>query len=466
MLDHGRTVAHGTPDELKTRIGTDRVEVTLASAQRARRRSPAPTASFASNEPVFDPELLVATVPVVEGTRLMDVMRALDAAGVDAVDLNRREASLDDVFLTLTGHKGDDARTRPGSSRGARMTTTTDAPITVDGLVRRSSTAPGAHSRSSLASWWSDSLVFAGRNIEHIRQIPEKLLDVTLQPLMFVLLFAFVFGGAITVTRRLVPRVRHRRCADPVAGVRAHRPRDCDRDRSHRRRHRPLPLVARRRAARTCRATTSPSSLGMAMSVVVLLVAGLIVGWGVHSDMVAFGGALALLFLFCSAMIWIGTWIGLTVRTPDAVMGVAFVVVFPLTFVSSAFVPINTLPTALQYFAAWNPVSVVINAIRELFGNPTVPTTRPQLAARPRGAGRVRRTAWCCSRSSCRHRSAATGPAPATESRPGVGVTSAGVRGGAGGDARTGTTRSRRRGAGASTRTGGTAACSARLGPA
>ncbi len=115
--------------------------------------------------------------------------------------------------------------------------------------------------------------------------------------------------------------------------------------------------------------------LGMALSVAILLGAGLIVGWGVHSDPLAFSGALALLALFCSAMIWIGTWIGLTVRTPDAVMGVAFVVVFPLTFVSNAFVPINTLPTALQYFAAWNPVSVVINAIRELFGNPTVPTT-------------------------------------------------------------------------------------------
>ncbi len=108
VLDHGRTVAHGTPDELKTRIGSDRVEVTLASAGELDGLTRA-TAPFASNEPVFDADLLVATVPVVEGTRLMDVMRALDAAGVDAVDLNRREASLDDVFLTLTGHKGDDA---------------------------------------------------------------------------------------------------------------------------------------------------------------------------------------------------------------------------------------------------------------------------------------------------------------------------------------------------------------------
>ena len=107
VLDHGRTVAHGTPDDLKARIGTDRVEVTLASADELDGLTRA-TASFASNAPDFDPELLVATVPVVEGTRLMDVMRALDAAGVDAIDLNRREASLDDVFLSLTGHRGSD----------------------------------------------------------------------------------------------------------------------------------------------------------------------------------------------------------------------------------------------------------------------------------------------------------------------------------------------------------------------
>ncbi len=102
VLDHGRTVAHGTPAELKARIGTDRIDVRvgshheLAAVVRATER-------FAMSAPALDHDLLVATIPVVEGTRLMEVMRALDAAGIDAVDLNRRQASLDDVFLTLTG---------------------------------------------------------------------------------------------------------------------------------------------------------------------------------------------------------------------------------------------------------------------------------------------------------------------------------------------------------------------------
>ena len=101
VLDHGRTVAHGTPEQLKTRIGTDRIDVTVASAQEFADVVNV-TRQFASNEPSLDADKLIATLPVVDGTRLMDVMRALDAAGIDAVDLKRREATLDDVFLTLT----------------------------------------------------------------------------------------------------------------------------------------------------------------------------------------------------------------------------------------------------------------------------------------------------------------------------------------------------------------------------
>jgi ABC-2 type transport system ATP-binding protein len=110
VLDHGRTVAHGTPAELKTRIGTERIDVTIGSPGELDAVIRA-TQPFAANPPTFDAERLVATIPIVEGTRLMEVMRALDAEGVDAVDLNRREATLDDVFLTLTD--GDPAADGP-----------------------------------------------------------------------------------------------------------------------------------------------------------------------------------------------------------------------------------------------------------------------------------------------------------------------------------------------------------------
>jgi len=113
VLDHGRTVAHGTPDELKSRIGNDRIDVTLAAASQFEPVVQA-TRSLVSAAPQFDGETLIARVPVIEGVRLIDVLRALDAAGIDAVDLNRREVTLDDVFLTLT---------TPGATRAADAST-------------------------------------------------------------------------------------------------------------------------------------------------------------------------------------------------------------------------------------------------------------------------------------------------------------------------------------------------------
>ena len=105
VLDHGRTVAHGTPAELKTRIGTERIDVTVNSPNELQKAAAALT-PFAANPATLDADLLVASVPVREGTRLMEVMRALDGDGIDAIDVHRREATLDDVFLTLTDNRG------------------------------------------------------------------------------------------------------------------------------------------------------------------------------------------------------------------------------------------------------------------------------------------------------------------------------------------------------------------------
>jgi len=101
VLDHGRAVAHGTPDELKSRIGDERVDVKVASPSEL---VPAALAlrPFVGNEPSFDEEALVVTASVRQGVRIIDIVRALDEAGIDAIDLNRRQATLDDVFLTLT----------------------------------------------------------------------------------------------------------------------------------------------------------------------------------------------------------------------------------------------------------------------------------------------------------------------------------------------------------------------------
>ena len=233
---------------------------------------------------------------------------------------------------------------------------------------RRRRCAPIARRRrrrgTAARRWWSDTLVFAGRNIEHIRQIPEKLLDVTLQPLMFVLLFAYVFGGAIAVSggsyrEYIIGGILIQSLAFGLIGPATAIATDLtegviDRFRS-------LPAS---RDPRTCSATTSPSSPGMvAVDRRAARPPGCVVGWRVaHRRRCTSPPRSCCCSLFASAMIWIGTWIGLMVRSPDAVMGVGFVVVFPLTFLSNAFVPIDSLPNVLQWIASWNPISVMVGA--------------------------------------------------------------------------------------------------------
>ena len=109
VLDHGRAVAHGTPAELKTRIGGDRLEATLPSAD-GLSAAAAAIARFATGEPAIDAPALTVTAPLAAGTRLVDVVRALDDAGVDVADVHRREATLDDVFLSLTRTSADRER--------------------------------------------------------------------------------------------------------------------------------------------------------------------------------------------------------------------------------------------------------------------------------------------------------------------------------------------------------------------
>ena len=101
VLDHGQTVAHGTPDDLKARIGDDRLDVKVAASSELVAAASALSA-FADGDPTFDSEELIVTAPLKAGVKVIDVVRALDEAGIDAVDIGRRQATLDEVFLALT----------------------------------------------------------------------------------------------------------------------------------------------------------------------------------------------------------------------------------------------------------------------------------------------------------------------------------------------------------------------------
>jgi ABC transporter DrrB family efflux protein len=231
--------------------------------------------------------------------------------------------------------------------------------------------------KTSAREWLRDTWVFAGRNAQHIRRLPEKLLDVTIQPIMFTLLFAYVFGGAIGVPggnyrEYLIGGILVQSICFGMMGPATSIATDqqegvIDRFRS---------LPAKRSAYLSGHFLAELSGLGLAIAI--LLGSGLLVGWRTHTDVVHVTTGVLLMVLFAAAMVWVGTLIGLMVRTPDAVMGVGFTVVFPLTFISNAFVPTFTMPGPLQHFADWNPISALVAAARELFGNSSGQPAGPQ----------------------------------------------------------------------------------------
>jgi ABC-2 type transport system permease protein len=215
----------------------------------------------------------------------------------------------------------------------------------------------------------SDTWVLARRNAEHVRQIPEKLLDVTIQPLMFTLLFAYVFGGAIGVPdgsyhEFLVGGILVQTLAFGMMGPGVSIATDLREGMVDR--LRTLPIA--RSAYLLGHAAAEWAAMVLALTVLAL--SGLIVGWRIHTSVLEAAGGFALLGLFAMAMLWLGTAIGVSVRSPDAVQGIAFLVIFPLTFISNAFVPTDGLPSLLRTIAEWNPISAVVAATRTLFGNP------------------------------------------------------------------------------------------------
>jgi ABC-2 type transport system permease protein len=203
------------------------------------------------------------------------------------------------------------------------------------------STAPGPGRLRWLVA---DSLAIAGRSLAHIRQIPEKLFDVTLQPLMFVLLFSFVFGGVIAVPgggdyhEYLIGGILVQTLAFGMMGPGVSMATDLgegilDRFRS-------LPMLRPAFLLGHLTAELAASVLAIA----IMVVSGLIVGWQINSDPLEALACFGLLGLLAITMLWLGTLIGVIARSPDVVQGIAFLVIFPLTFVASTFVPVAGLP--------------------------------------------------------------------------------------------------------------------------
>ena len=215
-----------------------------------------------------------------------------------------------------------------------------------------------------------DGLVVMGRNLRRIPRIPELAIFAILQSIMFVLLFAFVFGGAIPLPgggsyrEYLMPGIFAQTIAFAAATTAIGMTDDISKGIIDR--FRSLPMA--RSAVLSGRTLSDVVYNGGIL--IVLMLSGLAVGWTVRTGIPEFLAGVGLLLLFAFAMSWIGVWLGLVVPTVEVAQQVGFTVLFPITFVSNVFVPTSTLPDWLRPIAEWNPVSTLTASIRELWGNP------------------------------------------------------------------------------------------------
>ena len=224
---------------------------------------------------------------------------------------------------------------------------------------------PAARRGNVLADAW----VVARRGLLHMRRQPEALADVTLQPVMFVLLFAYVFGGAIQVSgggyrEFLMGGIFAQTIVFGAFGVAI----ALAYARSHGDIFRILSLPMARGAVLGGHAVAS--LIRGLLPIALMSLCGLIVGWRIHTSALDALGGYGLMIAFSFAVIWLGVLLGSLLPSPEAVQGVAFVVIFPITFIASTFVPVGTLPGVLRTIAEWNPVTAMSEALRQLFGNP------------------------------------------------------------------------------------------------
>jgi len=212
------------------------------------------------------------------------------------------------------------------------------------------------------------SLTITWRNLIHIKRMPEMLLDVTIQPVMFVLLFAYVFGGSINVPgvdykEFLLPGIMAQTMVFSCAVVAMGLTNDIQKGIVDR--FKSLPISRSSVLVGRSLSSLIHSSIG----IVVMGLTGLLIGWRVRDGVAEAVFAYVLLVAFGFSMIWLGIWVGSLMRTVEAVQGFMFTVMFPLTFVANTFAPTSSMPDWLRVIAEWNPVSALTASCRELWGN-------------------------------------------------------------------------------------------------
>jgi len=241
------------------------------------------------------------------------------------------------------------------------MSADTDVRQSASGLAR-----PQIRSTGLLRQSWA----ITRRNLIHIKRMPEMLMDVTVQPVMFVVLFAFVFGGSIAVQGSpagyrewLMGGIMGQTIAFASFIVAVGLTADIDKGIVDRMRSLPI------NSAAVLVGRSISSLMHSSIGILVMSVTGLFVGWRIRDGLPHAVLAYLLLLMWGFAMIWVGILVGSAMRSVEAVNGVMFTTMFPITFLANTFAPTANMPHWLRVVAEWNPISSLVQAVRQLWGN-------------------------------------------------------------------------------------------------
>jgi len=373
VIDHGKVIAEGTGNELKDRVGGQILEVELSSAGQ-RDRAQAVLAGVGCGEPEPDERPDRLTLPAPRNGLLLveEAAAGLRQAQIGVSDIGLRRPTLDDVFLQLTG--------APPSEDGGRSRQTADEQISTQAAgeqisaPRRPVLRLQPPSARAVRSAITDTAVVTRRNLRHFIRQPDLLTFSTIQPVIFVLLFVYVFGGAVSRSLPhgiayvdfLLPGIFVQsvtfRASQTAVGLSE------DLERGVVDRFRSMPV-----ARSAVLAGRTMADLVRNILIIVLMIAvGYLVGFRFHGGVAGAVACIAVVAAFGFALSWVFAFVALTVRGAEAAQTAGFVVIFPLVFASSVFVPVATLPGWLQAFAKISPITVVADAARSFayFGTP------------------------------------------------------------------------------------------------
>jgi ABC-2 type transport system ATP-binding protein len=384
VIDHGRVIAQGTGNELKDRVGGQILEVELTSAaQRDDARSVLAGVGCGEPEPGGRPDELTLPAPR-DGLELIeDAASALRQAGIGVGDLGLRRPTLDDVFLQLTGAPpGEDGAGPNGSASAGRPPASTSPASPTDHRARRLLQLPRP-SVTTLRSAGTDAGVVTSRNLRHFIRQPQLLIFSTVQPIMFVLLFAYVFGGAVKGSLPqgvkyidfLLPGIFVQSVAFRATQTAVGLSEDLERGVIDRFRSMPMARSAVLIGRTTADLVRNILIIGLMTAV------GYLIGFQFHAGLLNALACVAIVTAFGLALSWIFAFVALTVRGSEAAQSAGFVVIFPLVFASSVFVPVSSMPDWLRTFAEVSPVTLTTNAARTFALDGGVPGSLGEAAA-------------------------------------------------------------------------------------